>query len=178
MTAPTSIDAYDIPLSQMESRILGWVEEAVEVRHGVWGDPEGRLRDSDPDSPLGALGLLQRVRRRSDRIDELLATATRARARARRAKDEAAFTADVALMTATSERAGRRVAYEAGREREADAKLSSMEERRLAHQASRLVDVTQEAYDVISQIHWQLEALRKDLRSTLHALQFESTLER
>ena len=59
-----------------------------------------------------------------------------------------------------------------------DAKLATFEERRNEHQAKRLLDVADETVEVINQMHWSLDALRKDLRGTLHALQFESSLER
>lgn len=169
---------YDIPFGEVEGRIVAWVNEALELRHGAAGDPLGSIHDAPEETIDEVTSLLLRVRQRSDRVDELLANATRARGRARRAKEEAAFTADLALLTATSERAQRRVDFESGREREADAKLASVEERRLAHRAARLVDITAESYEVINQVHWQLDAMRKDLRARLHALQFESSLER
>lgn len=174
----TTLDDLDVPLSQVEQQAMDWVKEALELRHGVAGDPKGRLSEADPEDPRDMMDLLRRVRSRADRVDGLLAAATRARGRARRAKTEAEFIADNALNDATSKRASRRVDFETGREREADAKLSTFEQRRLAHQAARLVDVTTEAYDVISQIHWQFNAMRQDLRASLHALQFEASLER
>ncbi len=157
---------------------MSWVSEALELRHGEAGDKEGRLRDADPEDPDDMMKLLRRVRARADRVDGLLATATRARGRARRAKTEAEFVAANELDKATTNRASRRQEFSSGREREAEAKLDTFEERRLAHQATRLVDITTEAYDVINQIHWQFDAMRKDLRASLHALQFEASLER
>lgn len=176
----TTLDELDIPLSTMEERVLGWVKEAIDLRHGDAGDPKGSIRGwgSAEDSIPEVQDLLLRVRARSDRVDELLAKATQAKARAKRAQDEAAFSADRAIMEATKTRAARRAEFSSGREREAEAKLDAFEERRLAHQAGRLVSVTAEAYEVINQIHWQLDAIRKDLRAILHALQFESGLER
>lgn len=124
------------------------------------------------------MDLLRRVRARSDRVDELRARVTLARGTARRAKEEANFLADQALMTNTQQRAARRVEFSSAKEREADAKLDSFNERRLAYQRDRILSVTIDAYEVIDQIHWQLDAKRKDLRASLHALQFESSLER
>lgn len=179
MTA-TELSAYDVPFSKIESLVMSWVDEALDLRHGSAGDEKGPLRGwgSTDDSPSEIMDLLLRVRVRSDRVDELLSKVTQARGRAKRAKDEAAFAADVALITATQNRAARRVEFSTGKEREADAKLDSLEERRIAHQADRLVSTTNEAYEVINQVHWQLDAIRKDLRASLHALQFESSLER
>ena len=176
----TTLDELEVPLSELESRVLSWVKEALELRHGDAGDPQGPIRGwgSTDDSIPEVQNLLLRVRARSDRVDELLAKSTQAKARAKRAQDEAAFAADRALMQATTQRSARRAEFSSGREREAEAKLDAFEERRLAHQASRLVSVTAEAYEVINQVHWQLDAIRKDLRAILHALQFESGLER
>lgn len=162
----------------VETTILSWVSEALELRHGTAGDPQGSIREAPQGTPAEVMDLLRRVRTRSDRVDELLSNATLARGRARRAKEEAVFRADRALMEATQRRAANRVEFSSGREREADAKLDAFEERRAAHLRDRLVSVTNDAFDVISQVHWQLDAMRKDLRATLHALQFESGLER
>lgn len=174
----TNLDVYDVPFSDLEAQVMEWVKECLDLRHGEAGDPQGRLRDATEETPHEMMELLRRVRARADRVDGLLATATRARGRARRAKTEAEFAADNAMSDATSKRAERRRDFETGREREADAKLDTFEQRRMAHQASRLVDVTTEAYDVISQVHWQFNAMRQDLRASLHALQFEASLER
>ena len=164
--------------SDFEAQILAWVTEALELRHGAAGDPKGRLRGAEQESIAEMTDLLRRVRARSDRIDELLSKVTLARGRARRAKEEAAFAADQALMQATQIRAGSRVEFSSAAERAADAKLDSFNERRVAYLRDRLVSVTNDSYEVISQIHWQLDAIRKDLRAALHALQFESSLER
>lgn len=163
---------------ELEQQVLSWVDEALELRHGAAGDPKGSIRGAAQETPEEALDLLLRIRVRSDRVDELLSKATLARGRARRSREEAAFAADLALMEATQRRAAARVEFSSGREREAEAKLDSFNERRVAYQRERLVSVTNDAYDVISQIHWQLDAIRKDLRATIHALQFESGLER
>ena len=174
----TDISTYDIPFSDLEKTVVAWVAEALELRHGDAGDPQGRLKDAPTDTSTEVMDLLRRVRSRSDRVDGLLANAISARGRARRAQNEAAFAAETALYQATQNRAGRRREFESGREREADAKLDSFEERRVAHQGARLVDVTQEAYEQINKISWQLNALRSDLRETLHGIQFEASLER
>ena len=164
--------------SDFEAQIMAWVTETLELRHGEAGDPKGRLRGAEQESIAEMTDLLRRVRARSDRIDELLSKVTLARGRARRAKEEAAFTADRALMQATQIRGAKRTEFSSAAERAADAKLDSFEERRVAYLRDRLVSVTNDAHEVISQVHWQLDAIRKDLRASLHALQFESSLER
>jgi len=176
-----SLSAYDLPFTELESKVIDWAQECLELRHGEAGDPEGKLREPDPSSGIsGVMTTLRRVRSRSDRVEEFLAKATQARARARRARDEAAFASEIAYDEAALIRAARRHPdlFSSGKERHAEASTDSLNERRDAHQARRLVSVTEEAYDVITQVHWQLDAIRKDLRASLHALQFESGLER
>lgn len=175
-----SFDALDVPLNQTETIVMDWAKEALELRHGTAGDPKGKLSGwgSTEDSPAEIQDYLLRIVARADRVGELLAKATLAKGRARRAKEAAAFEADLALIKATSVHAGKRVEFSAAREREADAKLDSLEERRKAHHADRLVSVTYDAYEVINQVHWQLDALRVDARTRLRALQFESGLDR
>lgn len=158
--------------------MLEWATEALELRHGAAGDPQGALRGAPQETAPEARDLLLRVRARADRVDELLSKITLARGRARRATEEAAFIADQALMEATQQRGAHRVEFSSAKEREASAKLDSFEQRRVAYQRARLVSVANDVHDVITQVHWQLDALRKDLRATLHSFQFESGLER
>lgn len=174
----TDLASFDIPFSDIEKQVMDWVREAIELRFRTAGDPDGSLSTGHEGTPSEALAFLRRVRQRTDRVDELRIAAIRAKGRARRAQAEAAFQADNALSTAMADRSARRADFSSGRERESEAKLDSFEERRAAHQAARLVDVTSDAYEVINGIHWQLDAIRKDLRATLNALQFEATLER
>jgi len=171
---------YDIPYNDMEQSMIDWVTESLELRHGVAGDPGGKLTVVDPRAGIeGMMAMLTRVRRRADRVDELLAKATMARGRFRRARDEASFSAEIAYDQATSTNKAHRGFddFSTKEERNADASLSSLNEKRAAHEAKRLVSGAEEACAVIGQIHWQLDAFRKDLRSTIHALQFESNLE-
>lgn len=173
-------DQYDLPPSGMEATMVEWVTEALELRHGSGEDPEGKLTDVDPSEGIEALmALLSRVRMRADRVDELMSKATRARSRFRRVREEANFAAELAYDEATRKNKTRRSFddYATKDERKADASLLSLDEKRAAHEAKRLVSFSEEAYEVITQIHWQLDAIRKDLRAALHALQFESKLE-
>lgn len=175
----SELSTFDIPFNEQEKAIFAWVEEALELRHGEAGDPKGALTPVDQSDGVPVLNdALLRVRLRSDRVDELLSKITLARGRAKRAKDAATFSAETALMTATQHHSARRVEFSSAKEREAEAKLDSLEQLRIAHQSERLVSITNDAYEVINQKHWQLDAIRKDLRATLHSLQFESSLER
>lgn len=180
MTAYEEIAVYDIPFEGVEARVMEWVTEALELRHGEAGDPDGTLAGVlNCEGPDEALHGLRRVVARTDRVDNLLSKVTQAKARAKRAQEHAAFSADIAYDTATQQNAARRTREFVTRdERKADAALDSLEQRRIAHHASRLVSITTEAYEVVRQVHWQLDGLRKDLRSSMHALQFEASLER
>ncbi len=172
------LNDFDLPFDGQGQRVLELVREAMDLRYGEAGDPDGTIRDAPQETPQEIQHLLVRVRSRSDRVDELLSRATLAKGRARRVQDEAAWAAEVRMLDATKEHSSKRVEFSAAREREAEAKLDSIQERRVAHQAARMVSVTVDAYEVINQIHWSLDAIRKDLRASLHALQFESSLER
>lgn len=176
----TDLTEFDVPFNDMEQRVVNWVTEALELRHGSAGDPEGPLRFVDMSDGLEAVdSMLRRARARSDRVDFLLANATRAKFRAQRAREAAEFAAENRQAEALKDNRLNRVdLFVSKEERMADASLDSLTERRNAHAANRLVSVTQEAYEIIKDVHWQLNAIRNDLRTTVHALQFESTLER
>lgn len=175
----SSLSVYDVPFDEIEAAVMAWVSEALDLRHGEAGDPEGPLGAGPASDDIGEWRtFLFRIRQRSARTDELLSKVTQAKARAKRAQDGAAFAAELAYDEATRNHAARRTTeFTTGKERHADAALDSLEQRRVAHRASRLVSVTTEAYDVVNQVHWQFDGLRKDARSVLHALQFESSLE-
>lgn len=172
------VEVYDIPFVGIEESIYGWVREALELRHGTANDPEGRL-NSDVSDIAAVQHELIRTRQRADRVDELLSKVTQARGRLRRAEEQSKFDADLAYDTASRANSiNRRAEFSSARERHADASLDSIEQKRLAHQAARFVSVAVEAFEVVNQVHWSLESIRKDLRGQLHALQFESSLER
>lgn len=170
---------YDQPFEGIEERIVAWVEEALELRHGAAEDPEGGLDGVlDVDTPVAAVHQLRRVVQRADRVDALLANATRARARAKRAEDAAKFQAARAYDEAAQQVGARRVEFSTARERHADASLNSFEQQRIAHHAARTVSIASEAHEVINQVHWQLDTLRKELRAVLNAFQFEASMDR
>lgn len=175
-----AVAVYDIPFTDLEAKVLSWVEEALDLRHGNGGF----------DSPLRQVGMdeglhvvmdeLVKTRTFSDRVDGLLAKATQARGRARRAQEQAQFVAANAYDGAQVKGQNSRLpgSFLTKEEKNAEASLASFEERRVAHQAERLVSITSEAYDIINQIHWQMNAIRTDLRAQIHAIQFENSLER
>lgn len=173
------LEQYDVPYTDLEQSIMNWVTESLELRHGAAGDPDGKLNQFDPNEGVQSLVFyLRRVTQRADRVAELLAKATMARGRFRRARDEAEFTADLAFDEATQRnKAVRGIdTYETGAERKADAMLASLNEKRAAHEAKRLVSIAEEAYEVISQVHWQLDSIKKDVRAAIHSVQIGSNL--
>src|SRR6187431_532779 len=85
------LNQFEVSLNEMENKLLEWSAEAVDARHGVYGDPAGKLTTGSAESPAEALDYLRRVRARADRVDELLAASKRARGRARRALAAVAF---------------------------------------------------------------------------------------
>jgi vacuolar-type H+-ATPase subunit I/STV1 len=165
---------------KVEEMLLLYVQEALDLRHSDADDPEGALTPVDPtEGHQAVMHMLLRVRQRSDRSDFILARVTQLRARVRRARDEAKFEADLRYDQATDENARTRVKeYSTRDERHAAAALEALEEKRAAHLADRLVSVADEAYEVVKQIDFQFGSIRNELRAMLHALQFESTLER
>lgn len=179
MSTDPELDEYDVPPSRQEERVLAWVSEAMELRYGAAGDDEGSLDGIlDVNSPRDVLAALRRVRIRADRVEHLLVNARRAKRRAKSTRDRVAFEAGNRFGASLVAEGQRRVEFQSAEERRQIANMESIEERRLAHQAERLVDITVEAYDAINTIHWGLDAIRKDLRSALNAFQFENSLER
>lgn len=164
----------------LEEMLLNWTAEAFELRHGEASDPEGKLHSVDPTDGIDAVShMLLRVRQRADRVEFILGKVTQARYRVRRAREAAVFEAEVAYDTASDANAKARVReYVTREERHAEAALESLEARREAHLAERRQSIADEAYEVVKQIDWQLNAMRTDLRASLHALHFESNLER
>lgn len=173
------LERYDTELSTVEQRMTAWVDEALELRHGTAGDEDGTLEDIlYVESPGMLTHALLRVRRRSDRVDGLLANITRARGRLRRLQANARFEAERAYSEASSRGLAHRVDFSSAKERDSNAKLDSFQQQREAHHAAQAVSMAEECYEVIKDISWQLQSMRTELRAVLNALQFESTLER
>lgn len=176
----TALDLSAPEPTNSESGLANIVAEALELRHGEADDPDGRLTPVDPnDGPDAVRHMLLRVTQRADRVDYLLAQVTRARGRARRARDDARYESDLAFSAATNtNELNRTREYVTREERNAAAMLESLAQKRAAHLADRLVSHADEAYDVLNQIHRQFGDMRNDLRASLRALQFESSLDR
>ena len=170
-----SLDAYDVPFNAIEGRIMQWVAEALDLRYGAAEDPEGAivLPGYEVTDQNTYANLLARTRIRLDRVSELRDKATQARGRAVRAQKAAEFDAQQAFDEAMQRRgATRTVAFATAAEKNADAALDSFEQKRLAHQAERLVSVTTEAKTLIDNAYWGLSSIREELLSFYKGIQF------
>lgn len=164
----------------IESRILAWVDEAIELRFGGEGDDNGVLDPATVDfnSNLSIMLMLERVRIRETRVDGLLIEAMRAQAKAKRAAKSLAFQSQTQYAESMRVAADRRREYVSADELKAEANLGSLEERRKTYQAERLLAVADEAVDVIKQISYQFNRWRNDLLEMSKARRAETMLDR
>jgi|SRR6187431_2372524 len=163
---------------ELENSLLSWATEALELRHGEAGDPDGKV--GLPPYELGTeayILMLQRVRQRLDRTEELQSKARQAKGRVTRLREQSAFEASLAYDTALQKGKLKFQEYVSAAEKSADATLASIDEKRKEHQMKRLESVATETYDVISQCYWGLEKLREDVKSMLRTFQFISSEE-
>lgn len=152
----------------VEEQLLGWVSEALEMRHGAGDDPSGPV--SLPPFELGqygAVAMLQRVRQRLDRVEELQSQARQALGRVMRMREQAEFDATVKYDEAMANNKARYREYALGDEKRADASLASLEEKRRLHQIKQVESHAKEALDVIGQCYWGLANLREDILQML-----------
>lgn len=176
----TDLSVFEVPFTDLEKRLLEWVEEALELRHGAAEDPLGPLKPLDfSDGPEAVRADLLRARMRQDRVDELLATVMRARGRIERAKKEAARQAQEAYDAANrTNQVRRRAEFTSAKERDSDANLDTIEQRRTAFEADRLASFADECERIVRNKSFELGGIRDDLKKVLGGLQFESSLER
>lgn len=169
MTA--ALNALDVPLSELELQVSGWVAEALQIRF-----------EGTPSLPVDAtvaseiMQVLLDVRQRLDRLEGLLGVARRAKGRAHRASRTGRWEADTSWDQAVV--AIPRREYEGPRERYAEASLASLVQQRTARAGENLSSVADEAYDVIKMAHDGMSSLRYDLVAMLRGFGFESSLER
>lgn len=162
----------------VERELLAWAEEALELRHGEAGDPDGKV--GLPDYELGqyaAADMLSRVRVRLDRVEELQSKARRAKGRIMRMRESADFEASLKYDEAMANGKSRFQEYVLGDEKRADASLASLTEKRQAHQLKRVESMASETLDVIGQCYWGLSNLREDLLQMLKLHTFLTTEE-
>lgn len=164
---------------EFEQKLLGWMEEALELRHGAGEDPKGKV--SLPPYELGqpaALEMLQRVRVRLDRVEELQSRARQLKGRAYRLRSTSEFDASLAYDTAMHHnRATLSQDYKSADEKKADAALASLNQKRELHQRKQVESLATETLDVISHCYWGLEKLREDLLQMLRIHSFVTSQE-
>jgi hypothetical protein len=122
------------------------------------------------------------VRRRLDRIEQLVAIITRIRGNARRFCATAAAHAeeawDEAITRIRSAPVRRGDEFSSARERAAEANLATITERRAAQDAADAAAWCDETYDHLRLLYRGLDGVRHDTLQLLRLLQFESHLER
>lgn len=153
---------------QITDQLLGWVTEAMELRHGAAEDPEGRV--SLPPFELGqpaAVDMLQRVRQRLDRVEELQSLARQGLGRVIRLREEAEYELSLKYDESIANSRNRFVEYQSADEKRADAALASITEKRNLHKIKKLESHAKEALDVIGQCYWGLSNLRTDIHQML-----------
>lgn len=178
----SSLSDFDIPLTEVESTLLEWVEEALDIRFGEYKDPEGKIELPPPESGIqDVLLVLLRVRKRLDRLEGLQARATRAKGRTYRAsmlaKDQAQDSWDQKIVDLKSSGVRRGNEYEGPRERYAEASLYTISDQRNARKLERLAQVANEACDVIKSCQRGMDGIRQDLLTIQRSYQFQSSLE-
>lgn len=164
--------------TKVETLVLEWVAEAIELRHGEAGDAEGKLKEvTIEDGTHSVLYELSRVRKRSDRIDYLRTQTAQLRSRLRKARAVAKFKAESKTMETMTHSNKYKLEYDSAEAVKAKAGLDAFEERREAHEAQVLLDVVEDSYWIIDRISSEMNSIRNDLRAIIKSLQFESTLE-
>lgn len=171
------LSQFDLPFSEIEDKLRALVTEGLSLRF----DPEKALTFTIA-SPKTVLESLIALRGRLDRLEELVAIASRAKGRATRAAAEAARVArerwDAASVQARSGAARRREDFTGAKEHYADYNLATLNEQRGAFQAERLADFASETLEVLKLIHRGLDNYRADHLAIIRSLSFESHLER
>lgn len=173
------LDPYETPLTDLETAMVAWATEAIDLRFGEAGDPQGRvaLPDWEAGQPV-MISSLARVRTRLDRIEELQTKAMRARGRLHRMQSEAAFAAQAAYDEAAVQRSAfRSQEYTSAKERNAEASLDSFAQKRAAHLAEKLVAIALEVEEQIKHCYWGLVKLREDHLTLLRRLETMTTEE-
>lgn len=164
---------------KVTEQLYVWLKEAADLRYGAAQDPEGPLTVPEyQEGPAAFVQVLIRARRRADRIEELLQSARRVRARLYAAKKEADDAAEDKLDKALVDGQSTKPEYSLGIERKASANLQAFEERRAARVAQRRLLAADEVCDALKDIHFGLSGWRTDIRDILRSFQLESNLER
>lgn len=164
--------------NKIESAVLAWVGEAIELRHGAAGDEEGKLRIVTIDDGVQAvMHELTRVRKRTDRLDYIRTQLALLRSKLKKARAEAKFLADSKLAETTTRSNRTKLDYDSAAAVKAEASLEAFEEQRAAHEAQVLFEIVEDSYWILDKITTEMDSIRTDLRAIIKSLQFSSTLE-
>lgn len=164
---------------KVEERIAKLVKEALSLRYEAGEDPDGALQVPQFDDYDSIVNNLTRVRKRADRLNAIMSTLTQVKWRLKRDRDDKAFEAEIAYdEAAVANHQSRSIDdYSSAADRKAAASLASLTQKRAQRKADRLVDVASEGLEVVTQIHWQFQAMRQELTAALRAYQIDQNLE-
>ena len=128
-------------------------------------------------APSELVEYLLDVRRRQDRVEELLGRSMRHKVATQRTLDEAKTAAEeewdrVAVANKNAND------YTSAKERAAEANLATLDLRRQVRKAEDALAVANELVEQLRLAHRGLDSTRQDIHTILRALSFESSLER
>lgn len=159
-------------------QLYSWLEEALELRFGEAGDPEGRLTLPEYEvGPAEFTRVLLRARKRADRIEELLSKSKRVHGRLAAIQREAADKTQDKMDEALVSGQHTKMEFSTGLERKAEASLKSFDEKREERKAQRRLDVADEVVGALKDVHFGLAGWRSDVRDVIRTFQLESNLE-
>lgn len=165
-------------LEKIKSVTESWINESIELRYGNAGDELGPLRNlTEEDTVADIMHELGRVRQRADRISFLRTQAFILRGKLRRNKAQKAFEAEAKFEESMSSRERAKREYQSALSVKSEASLDSFQEKREAHEANMVLDIVDDAYNLIHTLNMQLDVIRNDYRAIIKGLQFQSTLD-
>jgi len=165
-------------LEGLTARLEQLTAEALEIRFGVYGDSAPATLPEAGTAPQEVLESLVRVRRRLDRVEEILAEVLAISGKLSRlsAAIEASASEkwDEALVSDPRINSG---GFVAPKEKYAQANLTTLTERRKAVLASDYASKGSEAVDIVRLAHRGLDALRYDHVVMIRATTVMTSLE-
>jgi hypothetical protein len=165
------------PAASLRAAILGWLQEAQQLRAQVAAavPPLGSHSDRFAEALLVARGC-------QDRIEQLLSEAESLRHTSRRWAWDLEATADDAYdaQVAANRQMGRSGEgdYRTGRERQAEINLSILTQLQAHRAARRFYDEVDELVERLRILHRGIDGTRQDLGNYLRHVQWERNMER
>lgn len=146
---------------------------------------QGELPTFDAD-PAELVAALQDIRRRLDRVEELVARGLRLKGRADRLRALTTAQAEDAWDKKIDELRGTRRGpvsrdrdeYSSAKERYAEANLATLDLRAAARQANDTANQVSSHVELLKHLQRGLDGTRHDINTALRTLAFESTLDR